>query len=137
MLANAALLKTHRKRNEAKCVPLKDAAHVQEMAPSPFESVRKGVSADAEVGRAAALDDFGEQDQTFSGQSLGGEQPGRRGGHRKTMSLPANDLSQGRPVDQPRTSHPGTERSNSLQPHSFHLPRPLFSLPRRSSAVWL
>lgn len=103
---------------------------MQELRPSPFESVRKGFSADAEVGGAAAS---GDLDQAFSGrQSLGGEQSGRQGGHRKTLSLPANDLSQGRPVDRPRSSHPGTRRSHSLQQHL----RERFSLHRGSNAVW-
>ncbi len=103
---------------------------MQEMRPSPFESARKGFSADAEVGRAAPSGDSGERDQAFSGrQSLGGEQSGRPGGHRKTLSLPANDLSQGRSVDRPRSSHPGTRRSHSLQQHL----RERFSLHRGST----
>ena len=107
------------------------AMHAQELRPSPFQSVRKGFSADAEVGRSAASGDLGGQDQAFSGrQTLGGEQIGRRGIHRKTLSLPAHDLnlSRGRPVDQPRLSHPGTRRSHSLQQHI----RERFSLHRGS-----
>ncbi len=106
--------------------------HAQELRPSPFEGVRKGFSADAEVGRSAASGDFGGQDQAFSGrQSLGGGQPGQRAGHRKTLSLPAHDLnlSQGRSIDRPRASHPpGTRRSHSLQQHL----RERFSLHRGS-----
>ena len=103
---------------------------MQELRPSPFESVRKGFSADAEVGRAAPSQGSGELPQAFSGrQSLGGEQPGRQGSHRKTMSLPANDLHQGRSVDRPRSSNPGTRRSHSLQQHL----RERFSLHRGST----
>ena len=113
------------KRIEGGCtIHSRPAMHAQELRPSPFEGARKGFSADAEVGRSAASGDFSGR------QSLGGEQTGRRGIHRKTLSLPAHDLDmhRGRPVDHPRLSHPGTRRSHSLQQHI----RERFSLHRGS-----
>lgn len=90
---------------------------MQEMRPSPFAGARKGFSADAELGRAAS-EDMNKDGHSFSGrQSLGGEQFNRIGHHRKTMSLPANNVqpNRNRPVDLPRASHPIGRRSHSLQ----------------------
>ena len=90
---------------------------MQEMLPTPFAGARKGFSADAEVGRAAS-EDIDKYDHSFSGrQSLGGEQVNRIGHHRKTMSLPVNNVqpNRNRPADLPRASHPIGRRSHSLQ----------------------
>ena len=78
-----------------------------------------GYSADAEVHRPVSED---AQDQSFSQrQGLGAGQPGRPGGHRKTLSLPASNFDwqqphHGRPPDLlSRGSHPIGRRSHSLQ----------------------